>query len=145
MTLLKPIVPALLLALAAASIWLVVASGDAATAARCPRHAVRRPVPVEEVVGAARRLLPRVYHISNQQGPVKLTRANTEILEVVSLSPYQRRLVGAKSLRRLARSRCGRIADASWAVGVYFTELTVADNLSYAFLTRTPRGWTIWR
>jgi len=113
--------------------------------ARCPRQALAAPTAVEDVVRAARRLLPRVYHLTNQQGPVKLTRKNTEILEVVSLNPSQPRLVGAARLRRLARSRCGRVADASWALGVYFTELTVADNLSFAFLTRTSRGWRIWR
>jgi hypothetical protein len=113
---------------------------------RCPEQALNAAAPIEDVVRAARRLLPRVYHLSNQQGPVRITRANTQILEVVWLSPYQPRLVGAVALRRTARARCGRrVADRSWAVGVYFTDVTVADNLSFAFLTKTRRGWSIWR
>ena len=121
-------------------------AGGETSAPRCPRQAVAAPAPVEEVIRAARRLLPRVYTISNQSGRVRITPKNTEILEVVYLSPFQPRLAGAATLRRLARARCGRrIADRSWAIGVYFTDVTVADNLSFAFLTKTPRGWAIWR
>jgi hypothetical protein len=121
-------------------------AGSETSTPRCPRQAVPAPVPVEEVIRAARRLLPRVYTISNQSGRVRITRENTLILEVVYLSPYQPRLAGAATLRRLARARCGRhVADRSWAIGVYFTDVTVADNLSFAFLTKTPRGWAIWR
>lgn len=121
-------------------------AGGETRAPRCPRQAMPASATVEEVIRAARRLLPRVYTISNQSGRVRITPENTLILEVVYLSPYQPRLAGAATLRRLARARCGRrIADRSWAIGVYFTDLTIADNLSFAFLTKTPRGWAIWR
>lgn len=146
MTLVRQI-PQMLLVSVVLALGLSAASADGtASAPRCPRQAVAEPAPIEEVVRAARRLLPRAYHITNQQGRVRLTPENTQILEVVFLSPYQPRLRGSAALRRLARARCGRrIADRSWAIGVYFTELTVADNLSFAYLTKTPRGWSIWR
>jgi hypothetical protein len=146
MTIVKAITKILVVSVVLAAGLSGASVGGIASASPCPRQAVAAPAPIEGVVRAARRLLPRVYQLTNQQGRVRITRANTEILEVVFLSPYQRRLAGAEALRRVARARCGRsIADRSWAVGVYFTDLTVADNLSFAFLTKTPRGWRIWR
>jgi len=113
------------------------------SAAKCP--AVTAPPlygGLDEVVAAARRILIR-GSVELQQGTVKLTKKNSRIHAVVSLTrtggtPFP----GLNALRAAAAKRCGAgTMEASWAVKIGRPSMLASTSARTAFLVKTKSGW----
>ena len=130
----------------------LVVTGSNATPAdfhfdQCPKAGTlaQSPQTIEEVVAAARALIPHVFAgINNAQGrnpPV--TKANTNITEVLALFHST---IQATRYRKAAAKSCGsRVAYRSWAVLAQFPDMQMAGYSQLAaFLVKTTSGWRLY-
>jgi len=115
-------------------------------ALNCP-DSVRRPGPTapELALQAARRDISRTFHLTNQNGPVRLVPTNYNIDEVVKLNA-ESIAPDARLLYREAARRCGAIiASRSFAVAIDIpVAQSIASGQAVAFFAPVRGHWRIW-
>jgi hypothetical protein len=94
--------------------------------------------PAEDVIGAARRLIPRTY--------TDPAYSSFIIQSVFSLEPVVAGLRDPARFRAFAAARCGRsVALGSWVVAVQFPGAPIATaGLGIVYLVKTRSGWKLW-
>lgn len=111
--------------------------------ASCPRALEPGPRAPEEVLRALRRAVPRTWHYTTMDGPLKLSAENTLVLRLQALVGDSR---SSTYYRKLAERACGKlVALRSWLAVVYFpTSQSSVYAERFAFFAKTRSGWRIW-
>ena len=137
---------AVVAALAAASFVVESTTAARTTARRCPSGVngrTVRPVSVNGVLAAARRVVIDHKSENNQGRITRRTAANYPVIEVTELSAVPR-LPGAESLKRLASARCGsETAQFAWAVIFTDTQSVLCCIREIVFVVHVKNGWKV--
>jgi hypothetical protein len=99
------------------------------------------------VLRALREAVPRTWHYTTMDGPLKLSAQNTLVLDLRSLGSDSPNARGFSSrYGKLARRECGStVTRRSWLTVVYFPTSQAADLAErFAFFARTSEGWKLW-
>lgn len=109
----------------------------------CPRALEPGPRAPEEVLRALRRAVPRTWHYTTPDGPLKLSAENTLVLRLQALVGDSR---SSTYYTKLAERTCGSTTTLrSWVAVVYFpTSQSSVYAERFAFFAKTRNGWTIW-
>ena len=120
---------------------------QARAAASCPRALDPGPRAPEAVLRALRAAVPRTWHYTTADGPLKLSVENTVVLGLLSLGPDSPKLQRSSSYYgKLARRKCGDMVTLrTWVAVVYFPTSQAANYAeAFAFFARTRAGWKLW-
>lgn len=117
------------------------------TRVSCPRALDPGPRAPEGVLRALRAAVPRTWHYTTPDGPLKLSVANTVVLDLHSLSwdsPHLKRF--SSYYGKLAQHKCGgAVTRRTWVAVVYFPTSQSANYAqAFAFFARTRTGWKLW-
>jgi hypothetical protein len=138
-----------LAALALAAGLVPTAQGAALrSAAPCPA-ASRNAVtgyrhPLTEILAALRKEVPRVLHLTNQRGPVDLSKPGA--YEVGAFARLGNPSSAGTKPRAISVHRCGeRVTDVSWFVEIAVPEAAAADlGTFWLYVIHTKHGWHVW-
>jgi hypothetical protein len=100
----------------------------------------------EAMLAGAWRKIPRVFaRVNIVQGRHKpVTRKNTAVQEVETLSPTNAS-PRASEFRKAGIRACGRrAAENSWAIVLLFGESPIAGTTGVGLVAKTPTGWDLW-
>lgn len=120
---------------------------EASFAHACPRALDPGPRAPEGVLRALRQAVPRTWHYTTMDGPLKLSAENTLVLDLRSLGSDSPNARGFSSrCGKLARRECGStVTQRSWLALVYFPTSQAADLAErFALFARTAEGWKLW-
>lgn len=118
-----------------------------AAAASCPRSLEPDPRAPERVLRALRSAVPRTWHYTTPDGPLKLSVRNTLVQDLQSLAGDSQNLPRFSSYYgKLARRMCGdMVARRTWVAVVHFPDSQAATYAEkFAFFARTRTGWKLW-
>jgi hypothetical protein len=120
---------------------------QARAAASCPRALDPGPRAPEGVMRALRAAVPRTWHYTTPEGPLKLSVENTDVFGLLSLGSDSPKLQRFSSYYgNLARRKCGdMVTRRTWVAIVYFPTSQAANYAEgFAFFARTRAGWKLW-